>query len=215
MDSFISRIRGSAFAGQLLSVVVLAMGLVSTAVQAQPQEAPAEDQRAGFANESVNWQLSKVHMTSPGQVLEAKEGVMTRQYVLEAEARPAKGNEAVKAVFRLTMDVFSPSEDMPGQAKGQWYVQGRWTLEPDANNASPAQSELLSSPVSGRVQAALPFDPTTQAADWKASVQIPMGRMRAESARSGVRPVRGGGEVFFAAGGEGRLSVDLKLWPKL
>lgn len=215
MGSFNFGIHRGTFAGRLLGVVALALGLASPAAVAQPQTQPADEQHAGFANERVSWQLSNVRVASPGQVMEAKEGVMTRQYVLEAEARPAQGNGEVKALFRLTMDVFSPNEDMPGQAKGQWYVQGRWTLEPDAQADANTQSELLTSAIGGRAQAALPFDPTTQSSDWQASVQIPMSRMRSERARSGARPIRGGGEVFFAAGGEGRLSVDLKLWPKL
>jgi hypothetical protein len=179
----------------LLSVAAIMLCLASPAVLAQPQSQQTEEAGAGFANERVNWQLSNLHVTSPGQVLEAQEGVLTRQYVLEAEARPAPGNGEVKALFRLTMDVFTPAEDMPGQTKGQWYVQGRWTLEPDVRAGSNVQSELLASAISGRAQAALSFDPTARLSDWKASVQIPMGRMRSESARSGVRPVRGGGEV--------------------
>jgi len=171
--------------------------------------------RNTFANAQVAWQLKNMHQTSPGQISRSKEGEFKRDYVIEADADAGVQAFFPKARFRLSLNVFAPARDMPGQVKGKWYVQGIWTLEPDVQAQGAFPEGMLAGTLSGRVQAALPFDPTSVKKAWQGNVRIPMTRVRADNAGTGVRPMRGGGEIAFNSGGEGNLSVGLKLWPKL
>jgi hypothetical protein len=175
----------------------------------------AADSTNGFANAQVTWQLKNIRQTSPGKVMRTGKGSMRQQVVIEADADAGQQGLFPKAHFRLSMDVFAPSKNMRGQTKGNWYVQGIWTLEPDAQAQGAFPDGMLSGTLSGRMQAALPFDPTVAKKAWQGKVRVPMTRVRADNVGTGVRPMRGEGETVFNSSGEGSLSVNLKLWPKL
>lgn len=193
--------------GKWLAVLAL-LGVFATS-------AWAEDQRVTFANASVTWKLTSVLKTGAAQVMQSKEGTLKRQYVIGADADAGTQALFPKAHLRLTIDVFSPVKNMPGQVKGKWYVHGTWTLEPDAQAGASSDAGALTGPLSGRVQAELPFDPTATNKKWKGAVLIPMRRVRADNVSAGVRPLRGEGEIVFDTDGTGSLTVNLKLWPKL
>ena len=175
-----------------------------------------QGQSVAYGQTIASWQLNNVHATSQGQVTYAKEGTLTRQYELQADAEStsASGNVPAKANFRLVMDVFSPAHDMGGQKRGQFYVQGLWQLQGDGD-LQQLPGDALTGRIQGRVQSELSFDPTVENREWKGIVQIPMSRVRSDSGKPGIRPIRGGGELVLTAGNSsGTLILDLKLWPK-
>ena len=174
-----------------------------------------QNQHAPYGRTMASWQLNNLQTTSQGHVIDIKEGVLTRQYELQADAESTSESVDVpgKAHFRLLMDVFSPARDMGIQKRGNYYVQGRWELVGEDDQQLSA-NDALTGKIQGRVQAELTFDPTTENRDWKGIVQIPMSRVRSDVGKPGLRPMRGGGELAVAAADGGTLSLDLKLWPK-
>ena len=174
-----------------------------------------QNQRVPYGHTMPNWQLNNLRTISQGETTYPKEGTLTRHYELEADAESTSASDEIpaKASFRLVMDVFSPARDMGGQKKGMHYVLGRWELE-GADETQQSADGALTGKIHGRVQAELAFDPTTESGDWTGIVQIPMSRVRSDGGKPGVRPMRGGGELAFAAGDGGTLALNLKLWPK-
>ena len=174
-----------------------------------------QSKHTAYGQTMASWQLSNLQTSSQGQTVYVREGALTRQYELQADATPsASSTDApAKGRFRLVMDVFSPANDMGGQKKGKFYVQGRWTLT-GADDPQASADGAFTGDIQGRVQAELTFDPTTENRDWKGTVQIPMTRIRSNGGRPGMRPMRGGGELAIAGEDGGTLALDLKLWPK-
>lgn len=216
MSAFLSGIVRGVLPAASNGLFVLAFFFGTTSL-AQGEEYYGEA-RNTFANAQVTWQLKNVRKASPGQEVRLKEGQHVHEYVLEADAESSQQDifsNFSKARFRMNVDVFSPNRDMPGQTKGKWYVQGKWTLEPDVRDQGALQAGALTGAVSGRIQAELSFNPTVVNKAWQGSARIPMSRVRADSAGTGVRPLRGEGAVAFDSGSEGSLAVNLKLWPKL
>jgi hypothetical protein len=168
-----------------------------------------------FGNAGANWKLTNVFKSGSTQGMQSKEGVLKRQFVIGADADAGAQALFPKARLQLTIDVFAPAKNMAGRVKGKWYVHGTWKLEPVEQAAAVSDEGALTGPLTGRVQAELPFDPTISNKKWKGIVQIPMIRVRADNVSPGVRPLRGGGEIVFDTDGTGSLSVNLKLWPKL
>lgn len=207
MDSFVKM-------SGLVRRIVVGVLVCAVALPAWSEEG-GWSRSAAFASTNATWKLTNVLKIGAAQVVQSKEGALKRQYVIGADADAGSQALFPRAHLRLTLDVFSPAKNMPGQMKGKWYVHGIWTLEPDAQAAVSAEAGALTGPLSGRVQAELPFDPTASNKKWKGTVQIPMIRVRADNVSPGVRPMRGGGEIVFDADGTGSLSVNLKLWPKL
>ena len=196
-----------------LSALILCLGMAGFAIGEEYQS--AEESGNGFANTQVTWQLKNVRKTSLGQARQTGKGVLRRQFVIEADADAGQQGLFPKAHFQLSMDVFAPSESMQGQTRGNWYVQGIWSLEPDEQAQGEFQAGMLAGTLSGRVQTALSFDPTVAKKAWQGKVRIPMTRVRADNIGTGVRPMRGEGEIVFNSGDVGSLSVNLKLWPIL
>jgi hypothetical protein len=195
-----------------LSAIVLAWGAAGHA--SAEEMAGTDDGVASFTNARTSWQLKNLRLAAPGKVMAGEQGTLTRQSILEGDAESTTTGVPARARFRMAIDVFTPAQDMGKQKKGKYYVQGVWIIETDGT-ATSAGAGALTGSVEGRLSATLDFDPVADKRDWTANVHIPLTRVRSDGVRPGVRPVRGGGELAFAAGNAGTLSVDLKLWPKL
>ena len=180
----------------VILLVLLALGVSATALAKKPVTDP----------EMVIWELTKTDVTAPGEVTEMKEGLFIQGYTLEAEARSKGRNIIPNGVFQLTMDAFSPNEDMPGQPAGFWYVIGTWTITKD--NANPANAKLKHNPdiVEGSLTAALPFNPTNGAGGWTGKSTIQM-------ALAAGRWTKGEGTLTFQGDLQGDLFLDLVRWP--
>jgi len=206
----------SLFSQARLSISTGVLMLVfSFAAQAEQFFLADQHQSVAYGHAMASWKLSNLSSGSQGQVIYIKEGTLTRQYELQADAESTSGASDIpsKARFHLTMDVFSPAQDMGMQKKGKYYVQGLWELTGEEDPQQSVEGALTGT-IQGRVQAELTFDPTTEDRDWKGIVQIPMSRVRSDSGKPGVRPMRGGGELAFVANDGGSLALDMKLWPK-
>lgn len=195
-----------------LCAIVLVWGAAGRA--AAEEVVGTDDGSAKFANTRGAWQLKNLHLAVPGQVMDGEQGRLIRQSIFEGDAESTVAGMPARARFRMAIDVFAPAQDMGKQKKGKYYVQGVWIIETDGTATSTGAGALTGS-VEGRLSATLDFDPIADKRDWTASVHIPLTRVRSDGMQPGVRPVRGGGALAFAAGDAGTLSVDLKLWPKL
>lgn len=180
----------------VIMLVLLALVISATALAKKPVTDP----------EMVIWELTDTKVVAPGQTVEMEEGQFIQGYTLEAKAKSKGGNIVPNGVFRLTMDAFSPYQDMPGQRAGYWYVNGTWTVT--KNNANPDNANLKHNPdvVDGTLMAELPFNPTGGAGSWTGKSTIQM-------ALAAGRWTKGEGTLTFLGDLQGDLFLDLVRWP--
>ena len=89
---------------------------------------------------------------------------MTTDYVVEAFALARTGRASVvRGAFRMTLSVFTPRVNLPGQVAGRSYVTGAWTV---TNLMAPPADLLVRHNqyvVKGSLNAELAFNPLSQA----------------------------------------------------
>ncbi|NTV76041.1 MAG: hypothetical protein HGA66_17780 [Holophaga sp.] len=79
-------------------------------------------------------------MLKPGATTIDAQGTMTSGYVLEATAKALNPDTPVQnGTFKIELNAFSPSQDMPGQKAGTWYVRGDWQIT--KRNITAAEQE--------------------------------------------------------------------------
>lgn len=178
------------------TAVVLAVLLATTVTRAN---------NAGITTAGVDWDLTHMTLAGSGQVIDMDEGTFVRGMVVEAQAVARGGPLLPRGTFRLTFDVFCPNRDMPPQRAGNYYVVGDWTITQEGASVEAAAARHSAAVINGRLQAELPFNPAG-AQSWTATAALPM------SPAAG-RWGRGQGSFSFEAGGSGRLSLDVALWP--
>lgn len=154
-----------------LCLAGLAAGLVARG--APLTAGPAQPAAAGNT-QFANWQLSNPRVVSAGQTAALPEGALTTAYQVEADAVSQDGLEARYAIFQLTLTVFRPAQDMPGQQAGRWYVKGAWSLSD--LNASQYTKSFRHNPavLEGQVAAELDYDPLAAADGFTGLVQMPL-----------------------------------------
>jgi hypothetical protein len=189
-------------------VVPVAVVAIAVALAAVLATATTQAKNPVITQELATWELDKLEVVSPGEVLDLEEGTFIRGYALQAKARAAGGNLVPEGTFSATMDVFSPSRDMPGQTAGMWYVQGHWTIT--RKDAPVESTKARHSPdvVKGDLRAELQFNPIDAQVNWTALAGLPM------SPAAG-RWGRGQGSIGFDVRGTGSLSLDVALWPAM
>ncbi len=172
--------------------------------------------------EVVTWELTKSRIIDPGQTIVMEQGTLVQGFVVEAKAKTkAKSKLIPEGTFELTMDVFSPSRDLPGQKAGMHYVQGKWSvarknISPESKNARHSvdrvngdmQAGLAVNPMDGLASAsALSAAPTGTDGGWSAKATLPMSPAAGQWAR-------GEGSISFDGKGGGDLFLDTLLWPE-
>ena len=155
--------------------------------------------------ELVIWNLSKIQVVNEGTLVELKEGVYYQGYTIEAKAKAKGGNIVPDGIFVLTMDVFSPYEDMVSQKAGFWYVQGTWTIT--KNNAPEEELKVKHNPnkAEGIVIAELTYNPIITGTNWTGRAVMQMGLAAGQWSR-------GDGTLTFNESIGADLFLNLSRW---
>lgn len=182
----------------LLALAVLVLGLALFSASALAK-------RPVTSEEMVIWDLKSAQIIEAGKAVPMAEGQFITGYVLEAQAKSKSGSVLPNAVFRLTLDAFSPYSDMGRQKAGFWYIQGQWTLAPSAAALEKTNKQHNPEVVTGYVAAELPFNPITSPEPWTGKALAPM-------AMAAGSWSRGEGSLTFSNGLKGSLFLDLNRW---
>lgn len=188
-------------AGVLLAIALIAVG-ASQEVSAEPGKS-----KAAITKDKQLWEISKAKVVSPGEAVELPEGTLYTDYVIEAKVKAAKGKAMPKGDFLISVQAFSPNEDMPGQKKGLWYVKGDWQITKDGATEADLEPKHSAARLGGTLLAELPFNPATESGPLAAKVRIPMS------------PDGGGwsqGDLTFSGNEkfEGAMIGDMEFWPE-
>ncbi len=119
---------------------------------------------------AMEWQLSETKVVGWGTLAALSEGRVRTGITIEGKAT-AKDQAAGEGLFSATLTAFAPSEEMPGQKKGFWYLKGNWTIT--AKETAGAARTSRGNPVlAGVLKAVLPFDPTVGTGVMEADVRL-------------------------------------------
>jgi len=156
----------------------------------------------------VIWELTRTKVVDPGTLDETAPGYRLVGYTIEAKAKSKGGNVIPDGNFRLTMNIFSPNEDMGSQRKGYWYVDGTWTIT--KKNADPDSLKVKHNPdkADGFLLAELSFNPAGGVGNWTGKAVLPM-------ALAAGNWSRGEGTLTFGENLEGDLFLPLERWPEV
>jgi hypothetical protein len=191
--------------------VLFAVGLgllgALVAIAAPAAQSPIQD-------DTVVWELTQTRVVAAGQtgILPADPetgfpgGTMITDCTLEAKAKAKSGYLVPEGTFQLTFSAFRPKADMPPQKAGLWYVQGQWTIVDKHADSRSLQARHNPFTVTGRIHAALPFNPARGQGKWSAGVTVPMALIAGQWARGSE------GSLTFDDKLEGDLYLALKLW---
>jgi len=159
-------------------------------------------------SEEVVWELTKAEVVDPGQTILTEQGTLVEGYTIEAKAKAKNNNVVPEGQLRLTMSLFSPNRDLPGQQAGHWYAQGKWTIT--KQNYDPEKVKVRHNPdvMGGDLQTELTFNPLEGQQNWSAKARLPM------SLAVG-RWSKGDGSFSFNGQLEGDLFLAFELWPEV
>lgn len=121
----------------------------------------------------AGWELAQARVISPGQVATTPQGTMVTGYTVIAEAGALAGDMLPEGVFRIVVNVFSPSVDMPGQQAGLWYLTGQWSITDRNASVAAARARYSTAKVKGSLTAELPFNPVADLEYFSAVVKLP------------------------------------------
>jgi hypothetical protein len=117
----------------------------------------------GIQDAVLGWQLTQARVLNPGATTISPQGTLTSGYVLEATAKAIDPDTPVQnGTFKIDLNAFSPSQDMPGQKAGTWYVRGDWQIT--KRNIAAAEQDARHGPsfLNGSLSVELPFNPATE-----------------------------------------------------
>lgn len=154
------------------------------------------------AAEKYSWHLSDPRVVDPGETTTTPRGTMITGYTVEAVARGGGKAPIRNGRFRLTINYFSPHQDLPGQEAGYWYGTGTWTL---TDQDTPVDPRARYGPgiLRGSLRTKLSFNPTTQSGPVEAQVEV-------VTFRPGQGRQKGGGTFTGDEKFAGTLVLDLK-----
>jgi hypothetical protein len=186
----------------ILIIGICLVLLVSTSALAAPLMQGSASEKS-----EVLWQLTETVVIDPGTTVKISEGVLTTGYTVEAVAKASSDQAPVQdGTFRLTMTVFSPDDDMPGQKAGRWYVRGLWTVVDSAAKSTDVNRRHSPDAVRGLLSTELSFNPATTKSAFAADFLMPM------SLNKG-RWAKGEGTFFFDEQMEGSAKMAVESRP--
>mgnify|MGYP001065216326 CR=1 FL=1 len=163
----------------------------------------------GIQDAARGWQLTRARVLDPGVTSIAAQGTMTSGYVLEATAKALDPNTPVQnGTFKIELNAFSPSQDMPGQKAGTWYVRGDWQIAKRGITAAEQESRHGPSFLNGSLSVELSFNPATDAGPVNAAVSLTRAPQAGRWASG--NGTFNGNETF-----EGLMQIDAQIWPDL
>ncbi len=185
--------------GGLLGLLISATALASPLLKQDP-----------ITDEVVVWELTKTTVVDPGQTVTVPgEGTFVTGYTIEAKAKAKNNNVVPEGQLRLTLNLFSPENDKPGQEAGHWYVEGAWIIT--KKDADPELVKVKHNPevIRGKVKTNLAFNPIDSQQNWTAEARLPMSLAAGKWGRSKA------GTLSLNAQMEGDLYLDIAYWPEL
>lgn len=158
-----------------------------------------------YKSTAVTWQLTDARVLGSGKSAATEEGTLITDYLVEATAT-ATGESPVKlGQFRLSLTIFSPKKDMPGQKAGLWYLRGSWSITDEKAKMEAKKSRHHEAVVRGQLSSVLEFNPAANPGPIDAQIIIP-----ASSIQGKMR--RGGGAFSVDETFTGKLDVVLERW---
>ena len=139
---------------------------------AVPAAPPGTEAPPSVVAEKLGWKLTDAKMVNAGESLTIPQGILINGYTVEATATPLGEGASITGKFRMTLSLFSPSEAMPGQKVGYWYVNGIWTIT-DVKASIPAAVRHSPNMLSGRLIAELSFNPARTPGQVVGSMLLP------------------------------------------
>ena len=136
---------------------------------------PSQGQQAGQPGRQISWQITAAKVLNPGTTATGTQGIVTNGYEIEAEA--GSEDEAApirKGIFHLTLSIFSPGQDRPGQKAGLWYLRGNWSLADKNLPPQAAKARHSRGVIKGELTGELPFNPALSPGNVNAQVRVPM-----------------------------------------
>lgn len=161
--------------------LIIIMQLIITLTLVVPSYSKAE---SGQPQAIIEWQLFDTKVISWGTVISATEGRMRTGIKITGKAF----NETPDAIFHdgvfsITMNAFSPTEDMAGQKAGNWYLRGEWTIAATGADPTTLKSRYNPYALTGLLNTSLPFDPSAEIGDMAAQVMLQRGGTKPRTGR--------------------------------
>jgi hypothetical protein len=157
----------------IIGIIISALLLLSPVFPDQAMAAEAPQFEGPAVGERFGWVLADAKVVNRGKTAATAGGIITTGYTVEALATAMGKAPITVGKFKLTITVFSPSREMPGQKPGRYYVRGDWTITDES--AAPELLKIKHNPaaVKGRLLADLPFNPLKTAGSVTATLQVP------------------------------------------
>jgi hypothetical protein len=155
----------------------------------------------------ITWQITAARVVNPGATASGAQGTVTNGYEIEAEAGSEGAAPIPKGTFRLTLSIFSPGQDQPGQKAGLWYLRGSWSLADKNLPPQAAKARHSRGVIKGELTGELPFNPALSSGSVHAQVRMPMSPQAGGWGKG--RGAFKGNEKF-----EGQLDLVLERWQK-
>lgn len=156
------------------------------------------------AAEKFSWQLSDPRVVDPGETTTTPRGTMITGYTVEATAKGVGKAPIKNGRFRLTINYFFHTQDLPGQEAGYWYGTGTWTL---TDQDTPVDPKARYGPgiLRGSWRTRLAFHPTRESGPVEAQVEV-------VTFRPGQGRQKGGGTFTGDEKFAGTLVLDMQLF---
>lgn len=156
----------------------------------------------GSPAEKYTWHLTDPRVVDPGETTTTPRGTMISGYTVEATAKGVGKAPINNGRFRLTINYFSPTQDLPGQEAGYWYGTGTWTL---TDQDTPVDPKARYGPgiLRGSLRTKLTFHPIRESGPVEAQVEV-------VTFRPGRGRQKGGGTFTGDEKFAGTLMLDLQ-----
>lgn len=156
-------------------IKALMVPLILTVFLVAVSQVPAAQKSPAIENAIFGWQLTNAKVVNPGSTSKTDEGTLTTGYTVEATAvAQGIGAPVQRGTFRVTMSIFFPQQDMPGQKAGQWYLTGKWTITDAMADKKTLKIRHNQSVSKGTLKTSLSFNPAAQKGSLDAYVAIQM-----------------------------------------
>ena len=144
-------------------------GLIGVMLILIPLAAQAADQAR---QTDMVWKLMNGRVIESGRRTNTGQGEMISGYVIEADAYDREGARK-EGVFRVELSSFQPTENLPGQVAGNYYVRGSWSISKELPEESNVSRRRDRNAIGGHLEADLTFDPTVSNGDLQATLNVP------------------------------------------
>lgn len=142
----------------ILRIFVLLGALLAT-VAGTISPASADPGQA-LTTKVITWKLSRGKVLSKGTTKDVPEGKIVSGCVIEGQAVSAnQGIPFSKGKYRVSLTLFSPKRDLPGQKAGTWYLTGDWTITNTAASREDLAARHNSHETGGSFSLDSPFNP--------------------------------------------------------